>query len=710
MLSAQLEDLQRCLERQLLSEAEYNEQRRTLLRSFSSRSLSALAPLDDLAGEVAVAQADYACEDYVARKHSVGEVVTRKHSVEEVMQSFQPLGSESLTAPGGQPMVPVGEQSRPAWGYMDDGPAFDDTGEIWCNLIREASLSTSFSPSHRHNEMTMAALQVYDITAGRVHELFVEYDVDGDGLISCTELEDGLKQLDLRIIRRNVESIVEHMVSHKLMDPGHAQQQIHLTEQEFRLLLARLRLAELFTPSAGVFQYQAYSSERYTCPTFICDYNRQHCYVSQLMLGGGEDALAAQKYFFSRRKHWCPGSERVLGPRSTTARISRRDVRWVHIDGMDGLDRLTLLRLAVKYGLHPLAVDDIIDNRTPTKLDVFAEHYFVSVDVLTLSATADDLRDGRGKDVPPQRVRIHRSNVSLFLSRPPYCDTLVTILQNREDESSWMAMWRARDSAPILPDYGWWAQLQETLTQDKQQRMRERRADFLLYEILDRIVDQLRPIAEAYARRLGYMHRTPAWRFPQAWLDELDEVQLELRDLARSIRPMRQVLRHFVSDGQFSAGVPRLYLEDVEDGIDQMLEDILQLQEMGKTLEEAHEAHRDKRMNATLYVLSVISAIFLPAQFVTGLYGMNFVNDDGKPTIPELLWPNGYEYFWYLELCLVVVGLFGAYLLHYSSMDFCSLQRLPCCGLLSLGKRFCRQIRCLPCRRRYGGDRRPPKG
>merc|ERR1712232_65524 len=106
------------------------------------------------------------------------------------------------------------------------------------------------------------------------------------------------------------------------------------------------------------------------------------------------------------------------------------------------------------------------------------------------------------------------------------------------------------------------------------------------------------------------MHQHPPWRFPQEWLDELDEVQLELRDLTRSIRPMRQVIKHLIDDENVS--VPKMHLEDIDDGIEQMLEDISQLLEMGKTLEEAYQIHSDKRQGATLYVLSVVSACFLP--------------------------------------------------------------------------------------------------
>lgn len=62
-----------------------------------------------------------------------------------------------------------------------------------------------------------------------------------------------------------------------------------LNELEFRRMLTKLRLAELFTATAGVFQYQAYSSERFVCPTYICDYNRQRCRARRLVLGGGEE-------------------------------------------------------------------------------------------------------------------------------------------------------------------------------------------------------------------------------------------------------------------------------------------------------------------------------------------------------------------------------------------------------------------------------------
>ena len=60
-----------------------------------------------------------------------------------------------------------------------------------------------------------------------------------------------------------------------------------------------------------------------------------------------------------------------------------------------------------------------------------------------------------------------------------------------------------------------------------------------------------------------------------------------------------------------------------------------------------------KKQNDVLYVLTVTTTCFIPMQLFTGVYGMNFVDDDGEPGQPELRWGSmGYVYFW----LLVVLG------------------------------------------------------
>merc|ERR1712007_102776 len=108
-------------------------------------------------------------------------------------------------------------------------------------------------------------------------------------------------------------------------------------------------------------------------------------------------------------------------------------------------------------------------------------------------------------------------------------------------------------------------------------------------------------------------------------MTELADVNFELIDLVRSIRPLRQIVRHLIEDKNEFHFVTRLYLENVEDAIGQALDDFAVLQELASTLQRRVESEQDRQMNNTMFFLSIITAIFLPAQFITGLYGMNFV-------------------------------------------------------------------------------------
>merc|ERR1712037_707240 len=86
-----------------------------------------------------------------------------------------------------------------------------------------------------------------------------------------------------------------------------------------------------------------------------------------------------------------------------------------------------------------------------------------------------------------------------------------------------------------------------------------------------------------------------------------------------------------------------------------MLEDIDQLQQMSRSLEDAYRQYQDRRMQRTLFIFSMVSAVFLPMQFISGVYGMNFVAANDEPGIPELAMKHGYLFFWLLELSIVFV-------------------------------------------------------
>eukprot|EP00470_Lotharella_oceanica_P015089 CAMPEP_0170198830 /NCGR_PEP_ID=MMETSP0040_2-20121228/68998_1 /TAXON_ID=641309 /ORGANISM="Lotharella oceanica, Strain CCMP622" /LENGTH=131 /DNA_ID=CAMNT_0010448887 /DNA_START=628 /DNA_END=1024 /DNA_ORIENTATION=- len=113
--------------------------------------------------------------------------------------------------------------------------------------------------------------------------------------------------------------------------------------------------------------------------------------------------------------------------------------------------------------------------------------------------------------------------------------------------------------------------------------------------------------------------------------------------------------------------VTRVYIEDVEDTFMQAMADAKQFIDLCESIVKENRNLRDDQQSNVMYLLTLVTAIFIPLQFITGMYGMNFVREDGTPSMPELTWENGYAYFWSLVTgiflttitILIILGRYG---------------------------------------------------
>ena len=70
-----------------------------------------------------------------------------------------------------------------------------------------------------------------------------------------------------------------------------------------------------------------------------------------------------------------------------------------------------------------------------------------------------------------------------------------------------------------------------------------------------------------------------------------------------------------------------------------------------ESLTTAYSAKLDEQNNRVLYILTLVTTLITPAQFLTGLWGMNF------DEMPELHYHYGYTMFWCLCVASVLLGL-----------------------------------------------------
>lgn len=62
-----------------------------------------------------------------------------------------------------------------------------------------------------------------------------------------------------------------------------------------------------------------------------------------------------------------------------------------------------------------------------------------------------------------------------------------------------------------------------------------------------------------------------------------------------------------------------------------------------ESLVSVYRESKDESANSSLYVLTIVTTAFVPMQFFTGYWGMNFSGDE---SMEELKWKYGIVLFW----------------------------------------------------------------
>lgn len=156
-------------------------------------------------------------------------------------------------------------------------------------------------------------------------------------------------------------------------------------------------------------------------------------------------------------------------------------------------------------------------------------------------------------------------------------------------------------------------------------KLRQYDAQYLTYALLDQAVDLLEPIHHALRHeilRQQSILQDTGYRSSLA-LERVRHLQMELEKIGRRIKPFIRLLVHVIEDEAISPGAT-VYLRDVLDNLECHEEEFRQLLVDCESMNVQADKYQSKQMDRTLYTLTVISAVFLPAQFLTGLWGMNF--------------------------------------------------------------------------------------
>ena len=102
------------------------------------------------------------------------------------------------------------------------------------------------------------------------------------------------------------------------------------------------------------------------------------------------------------------------------------------------------------------------------------------------------------------------------------------------------------------------------------------------------------------------------------------------------------------------------------------IENLKSMADLCESYSQEYSGYGDKRMNDILFVLTIVTTLFVPAQFFTGVFGMNFVKPDGSPNMPLLNWKYGYFFFWCLSLGLTLLTFLVLFMNGWMPCDSCN--------------------------------------
>ncbi|WP_339611543.1 magnesium/cobalt transporter CorA [uncultured Planktosalinus sp.] len=280
---------------------------------------------------------------------------------------------------------------------------------------------------------------------------------------------------------------------------------------------------------------------------------------------------------------------------------------WINIDGIH--DESVIETLGSKLNVHKLSLEDILSVGQRPKIDEFEDYLHIIVKMVMLD----------------QQDEIEDEQLSFILHK----NILISFQEKSGDVFHGV---RKR----IIEGKGF---------------IRKRGSDYLLYALIDSVVDHYFLILEAVGEKIETLETELLLNPEESVLAKLHHLRRETLELRRSVYPLREVISRFEKiDESFLNPDVRVFIRDLYDHTIQVIETIEVLRESASGLLDLYMNSVSNKMNEIMKVLTIMASIFIPLTFIAGVYGMNFDN------MPELHYKYGYHIIWAV-MVLVFLGL-----------------------------------------------------
>jgi magnesium transporter len=284
-------------------------------------------------------------------------------------------------------------------------------------------------------------------------------------------------------------------------------------------------------------------------------------------------------------------------------------VTWININGIHDVE--IIKKIGDIFKLHPLLMEDIMNTGQRPKMQNFEDYIFVVLKMLHYN-------DKEGKVIVEQ--------VSLILGQ-----NYVISFQEVEGDVFETIRDRLRNAKG---------------------RIRKKGADYLLYALIDAIVDNYFIILENFGERIEDIEEELISESKVETLHAIQRIKREMIYLRKSVWPLREVVNSL--EREESTMIEKstdIFLRDVYDHTIQVIDSIESYRDVVSGMLDLYLSSISNKMNEVMKILTIFAAIFIPLTFIAGIYGMNF------NFMPELNWRWGYFGIIIFMLCVGITML-----------------------------------------------------
>lgn len=269
-------------------------------------------------------------------------------------------------------------------------------------------------------------------------------------------------------------------------------------------------------------------------------------------------------------------------------------ITWINIDGIHQSDIIE--QIGQIFDLHPLTLENIMNTDQRPKIEYFTNYIYIALKMIYWDETE-------------QETAIE--HISLILTNH-------TVISFQEREGDIFDPIRKR-------------------LKNKQGQIRISGADYLIYALLDLIVDQYFVVLEKLGDKTESIEDDLINQPDPANLSIVHHNKRNLIFLRNSVWPLREVISKLEKDeSKLIQKSTKLFLRDIYDHTIQIIETVEALRDMLSGLLDIYLSSVSNKMNEVMKVLTIIATFFIPLTFIAGIYGMNF------EYMPELSWKWGY--------------------------------------------------------------------